>query len=73
MADGYTPDMRAIRDAKRRLFSRIIACAHLLDEPFTDEPRLSRWDLLKRDMTALDRALKGETRDRLLAEHREDT
>lgn len=43
--------------AKRRLFARIIASAHLLDTPFTDEPDLSPWDLLKRDMHALNDAL----------------
>lgn len=51
------PDGR-IAEAKRRLFARIIASAARLDTPFTDEPDLSPWELIKHDMTALDNALK---------------
>lgn len=48
-----------VQRAKRRLFARLIASAHLLDQPFIDEPNLSIWGLLKRDMEAFDAALKG--------------
>lgn len=47
-----------ITEAKRHLFARLIANAPRLDAPFTDEPDLSPWELIKHDMTALDNALK---------------
>lgn len=54
-------DLTKVIEAKRRLFARIIANSHLLDAPFTDEPALSPWDLLRRDMHALDHALREVT------------
>lgn len=53
----HTDVMDRVLDAKRRLFARIIANAHRLDTPFTDEPRLAPWDLLKRDMERLEVAV----------------
>jgi hypothetical protein len=46
-------DMDEVRRAARRLCSRIVASAHLLDVPFTDAPDQSPWTKLKRDMAAL--------------------
>lgn len=46
-----------VQRAKRRLFARIVASAHRLDEPFSNAPDQSPWTLLKREMAALDRIL----------------
>ena len=46
-----------LRAAKRRLYSTLIASAHLLDEPFIDRPELSPWALIKQRMKALDDAI----------------
>jgi hypothetical protein len=46
-------DMDEARNAARRLCSRIVASAHLLDVPFTDAPDQSPWTKLKLDMAAL--------------------
>jgi hypothetical protein len=46
-------DMEEAQRAARRLCSRIVASAHLLDVPFTDAPDQSPWTKLKADMTAL--------------------
>lgn len=48
-----------IRDAKRRLDAAIIASAHRLDEPFTDQPEMSPWKVCKVRMKALDDAVKA--------------
>lgn len=54
---GQARVVEEVRAAKRRLYARLIASAHLLEKPFTDEPSLSPWVLLSRDMAALDWAL----------------
>lgn len=53
-----------VKQAKGRLFARIIASAHLLDQPFTNSPELSPWELLKRDMRTLNAALRGGAEER---------
>jgi hypothetical protein len=61
----------ALEQAKRRLFARIIASAHLLDVPFTGAPDQSPWSRVKADMHALNAALREHERgevDRLRAE-----
>jgi hypothetical protein len=54
-----------VQRAKRRLYARIIASAHLLDQPFSNAPDQSPWTHIKADMAALDRALAdvGSTSD----------
>lgn len=46
-----------IREARRRLSSRLIASAHLLDVPFTDAPDHSPWTGVKAALYALDAAV----------------
>lgn len=52
-----------LRGANRRLRARLVASAHLLDVPFSNEPTLSPWELVKRDLAALDEAVKGTPAD----------
>jgi hypothetical protein len=47
-----------VKQAKSRLFARIIASADLLDRPFSNAPDQSPWTRLKRDMHALNAALR---------------
>lgn len=49
-----------VQQAMRRLRARLIASAHLLDKPFTDQPELSPWDLIERDLATLDAAIKSQ-------------
>lgn len=53
--------------ARRRLYARLIAEAHRLDVPFTNQPDLSPWKLIKRDMETLDVSVWNERQER---EHR---
>lgn len=48
---------KSVADAKRSLYSRIIASAHLLDAPFSNAPEQSPWTGIKRAMADLDAAL----------------
>jgi hypothetical protein len=52
-----TEPRKRVADAKRHLFARIIASAHLLDKPFTDAPEQSPWTGIKRAMEGLNAAL----------------
>lgn len=54
---GAEVRLHTVQSAKRRLYARIIASAHLLDVPFSNAAELSPWALLKRDMAALDEAI----------------
>lgn len=58
---GWHAYNERVAEAKRRMFARLIANAPRLDTPFTDEPSLSPWDLLKADMARLEEALKEAT------------
>lgn len=49
---------RRLVDAKRTLFARIIASAHLLEKPFSNAPDQSPWTRISRTMAGLDAAVK---------------